>query len=95
MHEVEIYVVCTEIGEGGIEGGFNVVGVVTSRMDSLVWFVTTASLHHLRVVPQLHRLVSDRVVDVGVANLGGDEDFGAGNARLLDSGTDGGFSAIS
>lgn len=95
MHEVEIYVVGTEIGEGGIEGGFDVIGVVTSRMDSSVWFVTTVSFAHLRVVPQLHRSVSDKVVNVGVANLGGDEDFGAGNARLLDSGTDGGFSAIS
>ena len=52
-------------------------------------------LYNSRGVPQLNRLVSYKADRLGVANLGGDENLGTGNARLLDGGSDGWFSAIS
>ena len=58
VHEVEVEVVCAEVFEGGVDGGFDVGGVVA-------------------VIPE----------------LGGDEDFGAGDSRLFDGLAYGGLSA--
>ncbi len=69
--------------------------MVTSRFDPSIWFAEIISLYNSRGVPQLDRLVSYKADRLGVANLGGDKNLGTGNARLLDSGSDGWFSAIS